>query len=475
MELTYNQIIKTLNDFATSHYQINEFGNGDLWEVIQHDQQKDFNYPLLWVQDQPNTTTQGEIEMVFRCFFINLVQKDESNENEVKSDMQQCCLDLLAFWKKQTDYRTVSIDVNTSLTSFTERFNDELTGWWIDIKISQQFNYDKCSIPMDGITPIPTNCSPATITINGQSFTTADSGTLKDIIVKDTDGTSVGSKIGTEWIVPASAVCGDADNQVNGVAKTAIPSGGSKNFAITYANGDPIVVTEVSDSAAAFNGTVPDILVPGRIYIRPKNTNSSAQYFTFDDYWKKTNNADSYVPPSSGTPMLLDPDDPKLLIPDNTFNHKFVITGSSGGYYDHLTSGYKDVSGVATTKALAFPLDYYINHHTGLGGLIVLPLPPAKTISASYVAVDALVSAGFSDYFIPNVNELFAQIHKGDEVGFTTQANYPPFDLLTTDQKFSSTRYYNGTLTMASQGGGTINLSSDTTAQSIVVMRYHFT
>jgi len=31
----------------------------------------------------------------------------------------------------------------------TERFNDELTGWWIDIKLNQQFKYDKCAIPMD--------------------------------------------------------------------------------------------------------------------------------------------------------------------------------------------------------------------------------------------------------------------------------------------------------------------------------------
>ena len=204
MELTYNQIIKVLNDFATNHYQINQFGNGDLWEVVEHNQTKDFNYPLLWVQDQPNSTTNGEIEMTFRCFFINLVQKDESNENEVKSDMQQCCLDLLAYWKKQTDYRLVSVDVNTTLTSFTERFNDELTGWWIDIKLTQQFKYDKCAIPMDGITPQPTNCLPATITINGDTFTTVASGSSEDILVKDDNGLTVGSKVGSEWIVPAA-------------------------------------------------------------------------------------------------------------------------------------------------------------------------------------------------------------------------------------------------------------------------------
>ena len=30
-------MIKEFQDFATAHKQINEFGNGDLWEVVQHD------------------------------------------------------------------------------------------------------------------------------------------------------------------------------------------------------------------------------------------------------------------------------------------------------------------------------------------------------------------------------------------------------------------------------------------------------
>ena len=134
--------------------------------------------------------------------------------------MHQCCLDLLSYWKKQTDYRLVSVDVNTTLTSFTERFNDELTGWWIDIKLTQQYNYNKCAIPMDGLTPPPTNCLPATITINGQSFTIADSGTIEDIIVKDTSGTSVGSKIGSEWIVPEAGGSFTYDIILNGVDTT---------------------------------------------------------------------------------------------------------------------------------------------------------------------------------------------------------------------------------------------------------------
>ena len=34
MKITYNQMIKEFQDFATAHRQINEFGNGDLWEVV---------------------------------------------------------------------------------------------------------------------------------------------------------------------------------------------------------------------------------------------------------------------------------------------------------------------------------------------------------------------------------------------------------------------------------------------------------
>jgi len=248
MELTYNQIIKILRDYSTANYQINSFGNGDLWEVVEHNQIKDFEYPLMWVQDQPATTSQNEIELVFRVFFISLVHKDESNENEVKSDMLSMCTDLLSFWKMQTDYRLVNIDVNTNLTSFTERFNDELTGWFVDLKLTQNIKYDKCSIPMGGITPIPSNCLPATITINGESFTVAASGGITDIDVKDANGLAVGSKVGNEWIVPAAG--GDqVTTDFNGVA-TGVDTPAGDNLAINVVDDDDGTVGTLETNSA---------------------------------------------------------------------------------------------------------------------------------------------------------------------------------------------------------------------------------
>ena len=81
MILTYNQILKEFSDFASAHKQIQNFGNGDLWEIVEHNQLLDFNYPLFWVVDQPATLGEGTFTWNFNVLAMDLVKKDESNEN----------------------------------------------------------------------------------------------------------------------------------------------------------------------------------------------------------------------------------------------------------------------------------------------------------------------------------------------------------------------------------------------------------
>ena len=154
MILTYNQIIKEFNDFADAHKQIENFGNGDLWEIAEHNQLLDFNYPLLWIADQPATLGNGVFQWNFQVITMDLVNKDEDNENDVKSDMIQVLLDLIAYLEQKTN--TTSNNVNWlqvqlirsgNFTSFTERFEDELTGWGMTIGLKIPFNYDSCNIP----------------------------------------------------------------------------------------------------------------------------------------------------------------------------------------------------------------------------------------------------------------------------------------------------------------------------------------
>ena len=149
MKISYNQIIKQFEDFATAHRQVNEFGNGDLWEIVRHDSLlKDYNYPLLFVQDSPASVGEGFITNGF-----NILVMDKSNEGametEVKSDTLLTLLDCLAYFDKlYTDnWKFVSLQKTGSISSFTERFDDTLTGWTMTIQFTQPLEYNECQIP----------------------------------------------------------------------------------------------------------------------------------------------------------------------------------------------------------------------------------------------------------------------------------------------------------------------------------------
>ena len=149
MKITYNQIIKQFENFATSHKQINEFNSGDLWEIVQHsDLLKDMNYPLLFIQDSPVSVGEGFITSSF-----NVLVMDKANEGtvetEVKSDTLLILLDVLAYFEKlYTDnWKYVKMEKNGSIDSFTERFDDTLTGWTMSISFKQPLEYNDCQIP----------------------------------------------------------------------------------------------------------------------------------------------------------------------------------------------------------------------------------------------------------------------------------------------------------------------------------------
>lgn len=155
MIITYNQIMKEFKTFATNHKQIQNFGNGDLWEIVEHNQLADFNYPLFWVADQTANLGDGTFTWNFNVMAMDLVNKDESNENDVKSDMCQVLLDCVSYFEQKTaisnnvDWLKVNLVRSSTLNSFTERFEDELTGWGMNIGFRLPFSYNNCNLPIE--------------------------------------------------------------------------------------------------------------------------------------------------------------------------------------------------------------------------------------------------------------------------------------------------------------------------------------
>tara|TARA_R110001592_G_scaffold244920_2_gene506251 strand:- start:662 stop:2245 length:1584 start_codon:yes stop_codon:yes gene_type:complete len=262
--LSYKQIISKFKEFAQNHYILESYGTGEAFQIVEHNKQKTRKYPMMWVEDQPFPFGNKSVTYSFRVYFLQQVPTlkktdsetlEQANVVEAKSDMLQCAQDLMSFWVQDHNYPALDIIKSTLGTPFHDILMDNLTGFYIDIKLEQGFSYNSCAIPMSGVTPPPSE--DVSLTVNGDSFIDLPCGSDYNLPVKDTNGLSVGVKVGAEWIVPATGGGLPASNQVNGAAKTDIPAGGSKDFVIQDAGGSPIVVTQISDSATEFIGSIP--------------------------------------------------------------------------------------------------------------------------------------------------------------------------------------------------------------------------
>jgi hypothetical protein len=201
MKITYNQILSQLNSFFDSHYQVEEFRNGNLWEALETNSFNDALYPLAFLVDAGANTQQGKVGLTFDLLVMDLVDKDEANENEVKSDTLQIILDTISYLEQLRDgnWYNVQIEKSANAQSFTESLQDELTGWKITLTLTQSFSYNACEIPYSGVSNVDTNCLP--------------------VIVKNTEETTL-SEIasGGTYVVP------DSEITFNGGAYASLPA-----------------------------------------------------------------------------------------------------------------------------------------------------------------------------------------------------------------------------------------------------------
>lgn len=196
------EIKSIFSALADAHLQINSFGYG---QEFEQQAVEGVEYPLMWVVPLSSPLNGVIYSRTYRIVIADRVRKDESDEIDVESDTDQILLDIVAYLYKYGAQNQINLQDGQVIEPFWEKWSDEVTGSFCDVVLDDQFDWDSCSLPIEGVIPSPSGCEAATITINSQSFTTVQSGATGNIIVKDTNGDSVGEKIGSEWIVPAAS------------------------------------------------------------------------------------------------------------------------------------------------------------------------------------------------------------------------------------------------------------------------------
>lgn len=453
---TYNQIIKLNRQFAEAHYQIKTFGNGEAYNIVLHDKQDWFNYPLMWMEDLQQAFNDNEFTYNFRVYFVAQVAQlreeetdlENSNENEVKSDMIQCAQDLLSFWAKDTTYPELDLIKTGSIQTFTDKFSDRVTGCSVDLKLKQGFRYNKCAIPMSGVTPPPSvACLPVAVSVNSVSFGEVASGGAFDLNVLF-DGTAVGEKVGDDLIVsaeyengtpvgvnvdgiiqiPNPITCADATVNLNGVFNQTVESGGTAdvivgNSEITV-NGESfesLAPEESLDVEVEYETSLdnpiqsivgnkiiiidPVVCPSDLIYQEARYTGQVVSYGDGDATWRRDNDKLlALVQPEKGIAQRLQNGSNYLLLYDNVFGNKYMVTGLTGGYYNPLDGNYYDVTNSIVTRADAFPDEIGVDH---LYNRLVQTLQDGTKKTWYNWLADGLTltMAGFTEWYLPTINE----------------------------------------------------------------------
>lgn len=253
-----NQIFDVLNDFADNHYQINSFNRGDVNDIgFNNDSYKNFNYPMMWVQD-PSLSISGKDDVLnFSILFCDIEYPDKKTQQEILSDMLEVGRDLISYLYdiNLTGGFEFTIDRTVSAEPFLESYEDNLTGYIFTIALRQAFTYDRCQIPLDGatgtsesvvtiydsdgvtvLTTVPCggrytvsapSCADATVNVNGSLFNTvASGGTLNVPVVNEDDG-----QVGT--IISGQVVIANSDISINGTLAQEVLAEDSQNILVT--------------------------------------------------------------------------------------------------------------------------------------------------------------------------------------------------------------------------------------------------
>jgi len=149
--LTLNQIITRIQSLVSSNVLLSNgsFYFGDPWEYTASQISGGMKYPFVGarlVNSNINGTNANVFETNINLFFCDLVHKDESNETEVLSDMLKACQMFYAdLTDDLNDYDGTDVSLNSSMTPFTEKFDDEVSGIEMTITIQQFYNKSICA------------------------------------------------------------------------------------------------------------------------------------------------------------------------------------------------------------------------------------------------------------------------------------------------------------------------------------------
>jgi hypothetical protein len=147
---SYRTVLEDFQTFADLHLQINSYGFGDI-EQLTNDiiTKQEPHYPRMYVLPSSTHFHTGHIHIGWRILFVDKLNNDLSNQQDVLSDQLEIAKDLFS----KMYLSEYEADWDASVEPYFERSETILAGWALNMHFTQKFDYNRCVLPETSFLP----------------------------------------------------------------------------------------------------------------------------------------------------------------------------------------------------------------------------------------------------------------------------------------------------------------------------------
>jgi hypothetical protein len=147
---SYKMIIDNIEEFGLLHEQVNSFGFGDNAQLTNDIiTKKEPRYPRLYIEPDITKLHVGYVDVNLRIFFVDKLDDDLSNLQDVLSDQLEIVKDLFA----KLTLSEYDAAYNSPVEMYLERTETILAGWILNVSMVQKFSFDRCVLPTTSFIP----------------------------------------------------------------------------------------------------------------------------------------------------------------------------------------------------------------------------------------------------------------------------------------------------------------------------------
>ena len=141
---SYKYVLSQFKEFGDLHEQVRSYGFGDI-EQLTNDiiTKKEPEYPRMYVLPDSTHIQPGHIHLGWKVLFVDKLNNDISNQQDVLSDQLEIVKDFFA----KLYLSDFEAGWEASVQPYYEKTETILSGWIIDFHFIQKFAFNRCVLP----------------------------------------------------------------------------------------------------------------------------------------------------------------------------------------------------------------------------------------------------------------------------------------------------------------------------------------